>query len=76
MKEPRASNMKTVIQISLTLCTIVYTLVGLFGYLLFENNVQTDLLVNYTGDLRVPWSNVSNSQLPNKKLLWLVFSHG
>lgn len=54
--------MRTATKVSLALCTSMYFLVSLFGYLLFGDAVQGDVLANFDIDLGVPYSGVSRGE--------------
>lgn len=58
MSPPKEDKMQKVVKISLFLCTALYSVTGFFGYLLFGNNVQTDLLVNFNSPLGIAGSQV------------------
>lgn len=55
---PRQTKMRQVAAISLSLCTSVYLVTATFGYLLFGESTQGDVLANYDTDLGVPGSQV------------------
>ena len=58
IKEPRVSNTLKTVDISLTISTIVYVTVAGFGYILFGNAVQTDMLLNFESGLGIYGSQV------------------
>lgn len=60
LKPPRQENMSIVAKASLLLCTIVYMLTAFFGYLLFGEATEGDILANFDVDLGVPGSKVLN----------------
>ncbi|KAJ1426307.1 Amino acid transporter, transmembrane domain [Sesbania bispinosa] len=41
------SDMTTAVRIALMLCAVIYFSIGLFGYLLFGDSTQSDILVNF-----------------------------
>ncbi|KAK7300463.1 hypothetical protein RJT34_11307 [Clitoria ternatea] len=43
----KPSDMTTAVRIALFLCAIIYFSIGLFGYLLFGDSTQSDILVNF-----------------------------
>ncbi|CAH9126394.1 unnamed protein product [Cuscuta epithymum] len=43
----KASTMATAVKISLVLCSLVYFSIGIFGYLLFGESTNADILVNF-----------------------------
>ncbi|KAH7296934.1 hypothetical protein KP509_26G045500 [Ceratopteris richardii] len=47
---------KSVVRISLVLCTVIYLATSGFGYLLFGENTLSDVLSNFDSDLGVPHS--------------------
>jgi len=42
-----ASDMTTAVRLALLLCAAIYFSIGLFGYLLFGDSTQSDILVNF-----------------------------
>ncbi|KAI0512029.1 hypothetical protein KFK09_012663 [Dendrobium nobile] len=44
---PRVSDMKPAVRVSLLLCTVIYAVVGLSGYLLFGDDTMDDVLSNF-----------------------------
>ncbi|XP_074348134.1 amino acid transporter AVT6C-like isoform X5 [Apium graveolens] len=42
-----ASDMTSVVRISLVLCSGIYFTIGIFGYLLFGDSIMADILVNF-----------------------------
>ncbi|XP_042450290.1 amino acid transporter AVT6B-like [Zingiber officinale] len=49
LKEP--GQMRSIVQVSLVLCSIVYVATGLFGFLLFGEATMDDVLANFDADL-------------------------
>lgn len=49
LKEP--GQMKSIVHVSLVLCSIVYVATGLFGFLLFGEATMDDVLANFDADL-------------------------
>ncbi|RDX61064.1 Amino acid transporter AVT6C, partial [Mucuna pruriens] len=43
----KPSEMATAVRIALLLCAVIYFSIGLFGYLLFGDSTQSDILVNF-----------------------------
>ncbi|PON79075.1 Amino acid transporter, transmembrane domain containing protein [Parasponia andersonii] len=43
----KQSDMITAVRISLVLCSAIYFAIGLFGYLLFGDSIESDILVNF-----------------------------
>ena len=43
----KPSDMISAVRISLVLCAIIYSSIGIFGYLLFGESVMSDILVNF-----------------------------
>ncbi|BAT86482.1 hypothetical protein VIGAN_04413800 [Vigna angularis var. angularis] len=43
----KPSQMTTAVRLALLLCTVIYITVGLFGYLLFGDSTQSDILINF-----------------------------
>lgn len=41
------SNMTFAVRIALVICAVIYSAVGIFGYLLFGESINSDLLVNF-----------------------------
>ncbi|GFQ06196.1 putative sodium-coupled neutral amino acid transporter 7 [Phtheirospermum japonicum] len=54
------SQMKSIVQTSITLCTSVYVATSFFGFLLFGNQIMDDVLANFDGDLGIPFSSLLN----------------
>ncbi|PKI41716.1 hypothetical protein CRG98_037918 [Punica granatum] len=50
------ARMRSIVHISLVLCTSVYVATSLFGFLLFGDETMDDVLANFDGDLRIPYS--------------------
>lgn len=48
--------MQGVVQTGLVLCATVYSLTGLFGFLLFGDSTLPDVLSNFDGSLDVPYN--------------------
>lgn len=51
---------QSVVQTSLALCSSVYILTSFFGFLLFGNSTQDDVLANFDTDLGIPYSSLLN----------------
>ncbi|XP_073124862.1 amino acid transporter AVT6A-like isoform X1 [Henckelia pumila] len=58
LKDP--SQMKSIVQTSITLCTSAYVATSFFGFLLFGNQTMDDVLANFDGDLGIPFSSLLN----------------
>ncbi|CAK8566417.1 unnamed protein product [Lathyrus sativus] len=41
------SDMKTAVRLAIIFCVVIYFIIGLFGYLLFGDSIQSDILVNF-----------------------------
>nr|GMC48118.1 amino acid transporter AVT6A-like [Ipomoea batatas] len=54
------SQMRSVVRASLSLCSIIYIMTSLFGYLLFGDSTLDDVLANFDSNLGVPYSYVLN----------------
>lgn len=55
-----SSPMQPVISASLVLCSSIYILTALFGFLLFGESTLDDVLANFDTDLGIPYSNILN----------------
>ncbi|KAJ0547223.1 putative amino acid transporter, transmembrane domain-containing protein [Helianthus annuus] len=58
LKDP--TQMKSIVKTSIMLCSSVYIATGFFGYLLFGDHTQDDVLANFDGDLGIPYSSLIN----------------
>lgn len=58
LKDP--THMRSIVRASLSLCSSVYIATSLFGYLLFGDKTQDDVLANFDGDLGVPFGSLLN----------------
>ncbi|XP_019156665.1 PREDICTED: sodium-coupled neutral amino acid transporter 5-like [Ipomoea nil] len=56
LKDP--SQMKSIVHTSITLCTCVYIATSFFGFLLFGDQTLDDVLANFDGDLKIPYSSM------------------
>lgn len=54
------SQIRNVIRASLTLCSSVYVMTSLFGFLLFGDATLDDVLANFDTDLGIPYGSVLN----------------
>ncbi|XP_061375034.1 amino acid transporter AVT6C-like [Gastrolobium bilobum] len=43
----KPSDMTTAVRLALMLCAVIYSTIGLFGYLLFGDSTQSDILINF-----------------------------
>ncbi|KAI7990589.1 Amino acid transporter AVT6C [Camellia lanceoleosa] len=43
----KPSDMTTAVRISLLICSVIYSSIGIFGYLLFGDSIMSDILVNF-----------------------------
>ncbi|XP_027335019.1 amino acid transporter AVT6C-like isoform X1 [Abrus precatorius] len=43
----KPSDMTTAVRLALLLCAVIYLTIGLFGYLLFGDSTQSDILINF-----------------------------
>lgn len=51
---------QSVVQTSLALCSSVYILTSFFGFLLFGDSTQDDVMANFDTDLGIPYSSLLN----------------
>nr|GMC47708.1 sodium-coupled neutral amino acid transporter 5-like [Ipomoea batatas] len=56
LKDP--SQMKSIVHTSIMLCTCVYIATSFFGFLLFGDQTLDDVLANFDGDLKIPYSSM------------------
>ncbi|CAA0820312.1 Transmembrane amino acid transporter family protein [Striga hermonthica] len=54
------TQMKGVVRTSLTLCSSVYVMTSLFGFLLFGDATLDDVLANFSTDLGIPFGSLLN----------------
>jgi len=52
------SQMKSIVKVSLILCSSVYIATSFFGFLLFGEQTMDDVLANFDGDLGIPYSSL------------------
>ncbi|CAF1858550.1 unnamed protein product [Brassica oleracea var. botrytis] len=55
-----ATQIKPVVRSALTVCSSVYVMTSLFGYLLFGESTLDDVLANFDTDLKIPFGSVLN----------------
>lgn len=55
------SQISAVVKSSLAICSTIYVMTGLFGFLLFGDSTASDVLSNFDSDLGVPYSSVLNA---------------
>lgn len=55
-----SSQIQSVVQTSIALCSSVYILTSFFGFLLFGDSTLDDVLVNFDTDLGIPYSSLLN----------------
>lgn len=55
-----STEIKPVVRTALGLCSSVYVMTSLFGFLLFGNETQDDVLANFDMDLGIPFGSVLN----------------
>lgn len=48
--------MKSIVRSSLALCSSIYVATSFFGFLLFEDQTMDDVLANFDGDLKIPYT--------------------
>ncbi|XP_074289627.1 amino acid transporter AVT6A-like [Silene latifolia] len=60
-KDP--SQMTEVVKSSISLCSMIYLMTGLFGFLIFGDSTASDILSNFDSDLGVPYSSVLNTMV-------------
>ncbi|KAF7817413.1 amino acid transporter AVT6A-like [Senna tora] len=58
LKDP--NHMKSIVRTSLSLCSSMYIATSVFGYMLFGDKTQDDVLANFEGDLGVPFGSLLN----------------
>ncbi|XP_019458311.1 PREDICTED: probable sodium-coupled neutral amino acid transporter 6 isoform X1 [Lupinus angustifolius] len=58
LKDP--THMKSIVRTSLLLCASVYVATSLFGFFLFGDKTQDDVLANFDGDLGIPYGSFLN----------------
>ncbi|CAH9097826.1 unnamed protein product [Cuscuta europaea] len=56
LKDP--NQMKSIVHTSITFCTCVYIATSFFGFLLFGDHTLDDVLANFDGDLKIPFSSM------------------
>ncbi|XP_074289890.1 amino acid transporter AVT6A-like [Silene latifolia] len=61
LKDP--SQMTGVVKSSISLCSMIYLMTGLFGFLIFGDSTASDILSNFDSDLGVPYSSVLNTMV-------------
>ncbi|KAL1223059.1 Amino acid transporter AVT6B [Cardamine amara subsp. amara] len=54
------SQIKPVVRSALTMCSSVYIMTSLFGYLLFGDDTLDDVLANFDTDLGIPFGSILN----------------
>ncbi|KAK3240774.1 hypothetical protein CYMTET_49404 [Cymbomonas tetramitiformis] len=74
LAEPKHENMTRVTKYSLTITTIVYIFVSSCGYILFENDIETDVLKNFDEGLNIANPKYLTSVLKFGYVLTLAFS--
>ncbi|KAL2519216.1 Transmembrane amino acid transporter family protein [Abeliophyllum distichum] len=55
-----SSRIRSVVQTSLALCSIVYIMTSFFGFLLFGDATLDDVLANFDSNLGIPYSSLLN----------------
>ncbi|KAH7532812.1 hypothetical protein FEM48_Zijuj04G0062000 [Ziziphus jujuba var. spinosa] len=55
-----SAQIKPVVQTSLALCSSVYIMTSIFGFLLFGDGTLDDVLANFDTNLGIPYSNILN----------------
>ncbi|XP_038893937.1 amino acid transporter AVT6A-like [Benincasa hispida] len=55
-----SSQIKAVVRTSIALCSSVYVMTSIFGYLLFGEGTLSDVLANFDADLGIPYGSVFN----------------
>ncbi|KAJ9560313.1 hypothetical protein OSB04_005473 [Centaurea solstitialis] len=58
LKDP--TQMKHIVRTSILLCSSVYVATSFFGFLLFGDHTQDDVLANFDGDLGIAYSSLIN----------------
>ena len=54
------TKIRVVVQTALALCSTVYVMTSLFGFLLFGDATLDDVLANFDADLGIPFGSVLN----------------
>ena len=54
------TKIRAVVQTALALCSTVYVMTSLFGFLLFGDETLDDVLANFDADLGIPFGSVLN----------------
>ncbi|XP_021736710.1 amino acid transporter AVT6B-like [Chenopodium quinoa] len=57
------SQMPGVVKSSLSVCSTIYIMTGLFGFLLFGDSTASDVLSNFDSNLGIPYSSVLNAMV-------------
>lgn len=70
-----STQIRPVVQTSLALCSTVYLMTSLFGFLLFGNETLDDVLANFDADLHIPYGSLLSDivRLSYAAHLMLVF---
>lgn len=55
-----SSQIKAVVRTAIGLCSSVYVMTSIFGYLLFGEGTLSDVLANFDADLGIPYGSVFN----------------
>lgn len=55
-----ASSIQPIVQTSLAVCSMIYIMTSLFGFLLFGDSTLEDVLANFDTDLGIPYSSQLN----------------
>uniref|UniRef100_A0A7N0T9M5 Amino acid transporter transmembrane domain-containing protein n=1 Tax=Kalanchoe fedtschenkoi TaxID=63787 RepID=A0A7N0T9M5_KALFE len=58
-----STQIRRVVQTSLALCSVVYVMTSLFGFLLFGDGTLDDVLANFDTDLGIPYSYLLNDAI-------------
>ncbi|KAI5433985.1 amino acid transporter AVT6C [Lathyrus oleraceus] len=57
----KPSEMAKAVRIALILCAVIYFSIGLFGYLLFGDSTQSDILINFDHSADSPFGHLLNT---------------
>jgi amino acid permease len=72
LRERSEKKMAGVVRASMAMCTTVYMLTAVFGFLLFGQDIMGDVLANFDHDLSIPFSKlVSEHGLTVQEERWI-----
>ncbi|KAK9742557.1 hypothetical protein RND81_03G181800 [Saponaria officinalis] len=70
LKDP--SQMTGVVKSSISLCSMIYLITGLFGFLIFGDSTASDILSNFDSDLGVPYSALVNTMVRLSYIAYII----